>query len=305
MGGLAVTLTTSTPTAPAPEPPVAAPRRAPRQSSQRARRRAWSLVRGVLIALVVVSFGFPLVWMLLASFQPSIVITSADSLREFQFTLENYESVFAKQNFAFFAWNSFVIAAISTLLSLVVGVPAAYAIARWTMNKSSFVVLIARVVPGISLLVPWYFIFARMGLVDSYASLILTHMFVGLPLVVWIMMNTFEALPIELEEAGQIDGLTQIGSFLRVALPLATPGMATSAILSMIFSWNNFLFALVLSGANTKTLPVAIFNFIAYASIDWGGLMAASVVITLPVVLVALFMQRYIVSGLTGGATKG
>lgn len=276
-----------------------------KRMTMRTKRRIWGLSRGVLLTLVVIVFGFPLVWMLIASLQPSIVITSADSLAKFQFTLDNYASVFERQNFAAFAWNSFVIAAISTLLSLLIGVPAAYAIARWRMHRSSMVVLIARVIPGVSLLVPWYYIFAQVGLVDSYAALILTHMFVGLPLVVWIMMNNFESLPVELEEAGQIDGLSRIGAFARVALPLATPGMATASILSMIFSWNNFLFALVLSGANTKTLPVAIFNFISYASIDWGGLMAASVVITLPVMLISLFMQRYIVSGLTGGATKG
>lgn len=273
--------------------------------TRKSRRRLWGTVRGILIALVVVAFGFPLAWMLLASVQPSIVITSPDSISKFQFTLENFVSVFQKQHFAVFAWNSFVIAATTTILSLVIGVPAAYAIARWKMHRSSFVVLIARIVPGISLLVPWYYIFAQVGLVDTYASLILTHMFVGLPLVVWIMMNTFEALPAELEEAGQIDGLSQIGAFARVAVPLAAPGVATATVLSMIFSWNNFLFALVLSGSNTKTLPAAIFNFISYASIDWGGLMAASVVITLPVMLISLFMQRYIVAGLTGGATKG
>lgn len=273
--------------------------------SRRGKRRAWGAVRAILIALVVVAFGFPLVWMLLAAFQPSIVITSSESLSTFQFTWDNFVSVFQKQHFAVFALNSFIVAASTTVLSLVIGAPAAYAITRWNMRRSSFVVLLARVVPGISLLVPWYFIFARVGLVDTFWALILTHMFVGLPLVVWIMMNTFEALPAELEEAGQIDGLSQIGAFVRVALPLSTPGIATASVLSMIFSWNNFLFALVLSGAKTKTLPAAIFNFISYASIDWGGLMAASVVITLPVMIISLFMQRYIVSGLTGGATKG
>jgi multiple sugar transport system permease protein len=102
-----------------------------------------------------------------------------------------------------------------------------------------------------------------------------------------------------------VDGLTRIGAFLRVTLPLSTPGIATAAILSFIFSWNNFLFALVLSDQNTRTLPVAIANFTAYASVDWGGLMAASVLITVPVMAIALLAQRYVVSGLTAGATKG
>lgn len=280
-------------------------RKTPTKRRTTHRKRGASILRGVLIALVAVFFLFPLVWMVTASFKSSIDITSTDSMFSFVPTLQNYTTVFERENFLAFGLNSLLIAMISTALSLVLGVPAAYAIARFSMKKSSIVVLIARVVPGISLLVPWYYIFARVGLVDTYAALILTHMFVGLPLVVWIMITSFESLPVELEEAGQIDGLTRIGTFLRVALPLASPGIATCSILAIIFSWNNFLFALVLSGSNTKTLPVAIFNFISYASIDWGGLMAASVVITLPIMLISMLMQRYVVSGLTGGATKG
>jgi multiple sugar transport system permease protein len=119
------------------------------------------------------------------------------------------------------------------------------------------------------------------------------------------MMSFFDQLPEELEESAQVDGLTAIGAFFRITLPLSVPGIATATILSFIFSWNNFMFALVLSGQATKTLPVAIFDFIGYASIDWGALMAASVVVTTPIMLIALFTQRYIVTGLTAGATKG
>ena len=128
---------------------------------------------------------------------------------------------------------------------------------------------------------------------------------VALPLIVYIMMGFFDGLPVELEESGQVDGLTPIGSFWHLMLPLSVPGMATSAILAFIFSWNNFMFALVLSSSSTKTLPVAIYDFIGYASIDWGALMAASTVVTLPIMLMSLFAQKYIVSGLTAGATKG
>ena len=110
--------------------------------------------------------------------------------------------------------------------------------------------------------------------------LILSHMFVSLPLIVYIMMGYFDGLPLELEESALVDGLTHIGAFRRITLPLSVPGIATAGILSFIFSWNNFMFALVLSGADTKTLPVAIFDFVGYASIDWGGLMAASTVVT-------------------------
>ena len=167
------------------------------------------------------------------------------------------------------------------------------------------VVLLARMIPGVSLLVPWYFIFSQLRMTGGYLPLILSHMFVSLPLILYIMMSFFDQLPEELEESAQVDGLTAIQAFLRITLPLSVPGIATATILSFIFSWNNFMFALVLSGPTTKTLPVAIFDFIGYASIDWGALMAASVVVTTPIMVIALFTQRYIVSGLTAGATKG
>jgi len=128
--------------------------------------------------------------------------------------------------------------------------------ARYKMTKSSTGVLIARVIPGVSLLIPWYFVFAQLGLVGGYSGLIISHMFVSLPLIVWIMLSYFESSPIELEEAAEIDGLTPIGAFRHIVLRLATPGIATAGILAFIFSWNNFMFALILAGQNTTTLPV-------------------------------------------------
>ena len=201
--------------------------------------------------------------------------------------------------------NSLWVAFASTTLSLLLGVPAAYSMSRFTMKRSALVVLMARVIPGVSLLVPWYYVFSNLQMVGGYSVLILSHMFVALPLIVYIMMGYFDSLPLELEESALVDGLTPIGAFRRITLPLSVPGIATAGILSFIFSWNNFMFALVLSGANTKTLPVAIFDFVGYASIDWGGLMAAATVVTLPIMVIALFTQKYIVSGLTAGATKG
>ena len=173
------------------------------------------------------------------------------------------------------------------------------------MNRSALVVLMARVIPGVSLLVPWYYVFSNLKMVGGFTVLILSHMFVSLPLIVYIMMGYFDGLPLELEESALVDGLTHIGAFRRITLPLSVPGIATAGILSFIFSWNNFMFALVLSGSETKTLPVAIFDFVGYASIDWGGLMAAATVVTLPIMMIALFAQKYVVSGLTAGATKG
>lgn len=266
------------------------------------RVEVWRWVAIVVVSLV---FLFPLLWMLASAFKTSLDITDPSAMFSFSPTMRNFQNVLTEQNFLPFIWNSLVVGVVSTAISLVIGVPAAYAMARHGMHRSSGSLLLARIIPGVSLLVPWYFVFSRMGLVGGYTPLVVSHMFVTLPLIAWIMLSFFEGIPIDLEEAGRVDGLSQIGVFRKIALPLAVPGVATASILAFIFSWNNFLFALVLSGENTRTLPVAIFNFIAYSSIDWGGLMAASVIITLPVMVMALFTQKYIVSGLTAGATKG
>lgn len=275
--------------------------RRPRRPAQ----TATSIARVIALILVIAGFLLPLLWMVLASLKTSLDITDPGKTLIFSPTMDNYRTVFGQENFLPFIWNSFVIGFGSTALSLILGVPAAYAMSRFDMRRSSALVLMARIIPGVSLLVPWYYVFSNLRLVGNYSALILSHMFVALPLIVWIMMSYFDQMPTELEESAQVDGLTPIGAFLRISLPLAMPGIATASILAFIFSWNNFMFALVLSGESTRTLPVAIFNFIAYANIDWGGLMAAATVITVPIMVLALFMQRYIVAGMTAGATKG
>jgi multiple sugar transport system permease protein len=278
----------------------------PSPSPQRRRKpRAYPIFRFVALAVVVILFIAPLVWMLIASFKTNVDIYDASKTILFTPTLENYANVLSRNNYFVFIFNSFWVAFASTVLSLILGVPAAYAMSRFTMHRSAMVVLMARIIPGVSLLVPWYFIFANLRLVGGFGVLILSHMFVALPLIVYILISFFDSMPLELEEQAQVDGLTAIGAFRRISLPLSVPGLATAGILSFIFSWNNFMFALVLSGANTKTLPVAIFNFVSYASIDWGSLMSAAVVVTVPIMVIALFTQKYIVSGLTAGATKG
>jgi len=259
----------------------------------------------VALAVIVIVFVAPLLWMLLSSFKTNVDIYDAAKTFTFSPTLSNYGNVLGRDNYFSFVFNSFWVAFCSTGLSLIIGVPAAYSMSRFVMHRSAMVVLLARIIPGVSLLVPWYFIFANLRLVGGFSVLIISHIFVALPLIVYIMMSFFDSLPTELEESAQVDGLTPIGAFTRITLPLSVPGIATSGILAFIFSWNNFMFALVLSGADTKTLPVAIFNFVSYASIDWGGLMAAAVIVTVPIMVIALFTQKYIVSGLTAGATKG
>jgi len=265
----------------------------------------YRIFRVIAIVVVVLGFIVPILWMLLASFKNDVDIYNAAKTFIFTPTVRNYLTVFAEQDFLKYFLNSLIIGTGATGFSLLLGVPAAYAMARFTMRKSANVVLLARVIPSISLIVPWYAIFAWTGLIGGYPAVIIAHMFTALPLIVWIMMPYFQGLPIDLEEAGEVDGLTPIGAFLRVTLPLSAPGIATSGILAFIFSWNMFLFSLVLTGSNTRTLPVAIMNFIGYASIDWGGLMAATASITVPIMVISIFFQKYVVAGMTAGAQKG
>lgn len=266
---------------------------------------AYKVFRVGALLLVVVGLLMPLIWMVAASLKTNVDIYDTSKALLFSPTVENYKTVLDQANYVTFIINSLWVAFASTVLSLLLGVPAAYSMSRFAMKRSALVVLMARVIPGVSLLVPWFYVFSNLKLVGGFTVLILSHMFVGLPLVVYIMMGYFDGMPLELEESAQVDGLTPIGAFRRITLPLSTPGIATAGILAFIFSWNNFMFALVLSGAKTKTLPVAIFDFVGYAAIDWGGLMAAATVVTVPIMVIALLAQKYVVSGLTAGATKG
>jgi multiple sugar transport system permease protein len=222
----------------------------------------------------------------------------------FAVTFKNYAEVFQKNPFVLYIWNSSVVAAGTTLLGLAVGLPAAFSIARWRQQGLALTVLVARIVPGISYLIPWYILFRHLHLVDTYLALILTHLVVGLPLIIWVLIGFFEDIPQELEDAALIDGCSYFSTFRRIALPLVRPGIVAAAILSFIFSWNNFLFSVILAGRHTRTLPIAVFNMISYEEISWGPLAAAATMITLPVIILTLIVQRHIVSGLTFGAVK-
>lgn len=265
-----------------------------------------SIGKHFLIYLALFLAVFPIFWMFLSSFQPNQTIINANrGIFDFVPTLENYINVIKKYDFLKYSWNSFVVAALATVFSLIIGLPCAYVVARFKLRKASMIALLVRMIPGISFLLPWFSIFARMGLRDTYTALILTHMLVALPFIVWIMIPNFESIPMELQEAAWIDGCTQYGAFWRIVLRLSIPGIFTASLLAFIFSWNNFMFSLILAGRNTLTLPVAIFNFVSYAYVDWGGLMAGATIITLPIVLLSLCLQKYIISGLTAGAVKG
>ena len=201
--------------------------------------------------------------------------------------------------------NSTIVALFSVGIALLFGLPASYAIARFRMRKIGIALLIARMVPFISYLIPWFIVFRSLRLVDTYIALVTTHLIITLPFVIWIMVNFFEGVPESLEEAAMVDGCTIFQAFLRILLPVVRNGIFTASVLSFIFSWNQFLFSLILSGNRTMTVPVAVFQFISYEEINWGGLAAAATVITIPPLILTVFIQKYMIRGLTSGAVKG
>ena len=248
---------------------------------------------------------FPFLYMVLSSFKTNVDLFNMDKLFVFKPTLQNYIDVFTRYSFAKPLRNTAVISIVSTALSLLLGVPAAYSIARFKQQSFSNIILAVRIIPGIAFLVPWYLIFTKLNLNGTFTSLILCHMLVALPYIIWIMIPFFEKLPQELEESAMMDGCTRLQAFSRIMLPISIPGLITATILVFISSWNNFIFGLILGTSKTQPLPVAIFSFISYTEVNWGGMMAASVVITIPIIIISLILQRYIIAGLTAGAVKG
>ena len=268
------------------------------------------LIDRVLLALCVFLLVSPAVmfflWMLSLAFKndvdnlayPPVFIPNPP-------TFANFRKVFDSGPFFLYLWNSIVVSGLATLIALAVGVPAGYGIARLKARKLLMTILIARMTPAISFLIPLFTLFQALGLTGTLAPVIITHLVVTVPIMVYIVAGYFETLPHELEEAAVVDGCSPWQRFRHIALPLARPGITVAAILAFIFSWNNFIFGAVLSGRETRTLPVAVYNVLTFEQIAWGPLAAAALLVTLPVLVLTLLIQKEIVGGLTAGGVKG
>ncbi len=220
-------------------------------------------------------------------------------------TFANFLDVFRKNDFVNYTLNSVIVSFSATGLALLIGVPAGYGIAKARAQRAALLILIARITPGLSYLIPLFLLFQWLELTGTLAPIIITHLVITVPIVVWIMIGFFEGLPGELEEAALVDGATIWQAFRHVAMPLARPGITVALILAFIFSWNNFIFGIVLAGRETRTLPVAVYNVLTFEQVSWGPLAAAALMVTLPVLLLTLLMQKEIVAGLTAGGVKG
>ena len=269
------------------------------------RRRAKTIFLYAFMLFFSAPFIFVFVWMVMASLKTHLQNTAIPPLLIFEPTFENYHRVFTRTPIVQYFNNSVIVAIGSTGLGLLLGLPAAFSIALYRQHGLALAVLSSRIMPGMSYLVPWFILFSVLQLIGTHLAVILSHLTVTMPVIIWILIGFFEDLPRELFDAARIDGCSIYSAFGRVALPLALPGVIVSGILAFIFSWNNFMLSLILGGSGVRTLPVAVYNFIGETQIDWGGLNATATTVTLPVVFFILIVQRHVVKGLTLGAVKG
>jgi len=268
-----------------------------------------TLAYGVLVALALAVL-FPFYWMIITSFKNEDQMRSVVSMFwPKPFAVENYRQLLAKTEFAAWYGNSVFVAVSSTLLATAVGTIGAYALARLKFRGRGFMAsatLITYLVPPSILFIPLYKQMQGLGMANSLSGLIAAYPSFTVPFVTWLLMGYFESIPEELEEAAMIDGATRFGAFWRVVLPLSAPGVLAAALYAFTQAWNEFLYALVfITDVKLRTLPVGLSSFITGDVYGWGYLMAGAVLTTVPVIAAYIYLQKYMVEGLTAGSVKG
>jgi multiple sugar transport system permease protein len=266
-----------------------------------------------LVALLVLVLALaPVYWMLTISFKHEVdQFAVPPKWFSFSPTLEHYADAFLGRSFGLYLVNSLIVAVGSTACALVLGTLAAYSLARFRLpykldQKLALWILSTRMMPAIVTVVPLFLIMRDLRLVNTRLSLVIVYTAFNLPFVVWMMRGFFAEVPRDLEEAAMIDGDSRWGAFRRIVLPLVSPGLAATAVFCLIISWNEFLFALVLTQTDeAMTLPVGIAGRVTQYGIQWGSMSAAAVVAIVPILAFALAVQRYLVRGLSLGAVKG
>jgi multiple sugar transport system permease protein len=276
------------------------------------------MVRGVLLTIVGLFFLFPIVWVFLMSFQTNATILRIPPSLFFSPTLDNYTALISGKletqagtlQIAFMnnLLNSVILSVSSVALSLLLGIPAAYAFARFRFRLGeniAFTLLSFRFAPPLLVLLPLLLYFRTIGLDNTYIGLIWVYQLITLPLILWIVRGYFEDISEDIEHAYRVDGNGWFKTFIRIAVPLARPGIAAATLLAFIFAWNNFVFALILASADKQPVTVGALAFVTASGIQYGQIAAALVLSVIPTLLLALYAQRYLVEGLSLGAVKG
>jgi len=279
-----------------------------RPGAMRSPSRWWRVLRrhgrAAAAVLLLLALLFPFLWLVQLAFRPAGDLFSDDLL--FRPTLASFASLL-QGNFARSFGNSLVVSTLSTVLSLAIGVPAAYALTRWNFRGRGQValwILATRMAPPIAFTIPFFLAYRWLGLQDTVLGLAIVYLTFNLAVVIWLMQTFFEAVPAALEEAAYIDGCGVWQAFWRVTLPLAAPGLAATAVLCFVFAWNDFFYALILTRTEAITAPVAIVDFLQYEGWEWSRIAAAGTLVMSPVVVFTLLVRKWLVRGLTAGGLK-
>lgn len=275
------------------------------------------ILRYAAILVVLLFFFFPIFWMLLTSFKPEAAIMVSPPRFFFTPTLENYQHALFDKGFLFYVRNTLIISVISTAIVIVVGSLAAYSFARYNVGDGHvlFFILSTKMMPAIAVILPYFLIFRDIGRtgfgkfmhlgLDQHGALIVSYVMFNLPFAIWLLVSFFQDIPRELEQSARMDGLSRLKVLRKVTLPLAAPGIAVTTVFTLIFCWNEFLFAYILTRKFTSTVTVGVESFFTLQGILWGPVAAAATISVAPMLLFVLLMQRYMVRGLTFGAVRG
>ena len=272
------------------------------------RKRTHSIAIWTVLSLFTLWTVIPIALVVLNSFKRAKDIFTVAPRLLFTPTLDNYVNAFTKANFGLYYLNSVIVALTSTVVVIVIGTFAAYALTSFRLRSANTIAnsfFLGKLVPVISMLLPLFVIINAVGLRGTLAGPIIAHVALNLPFVVWLMMGFLRDVPHELQQAAMIDGCTRMQTFWKVLFPLILPGVAAAFVLSMQYSWNELLFALQLTNLDTYTLPVGIAGFVGAISVDWGLSSAAATATMVPLIIVGFFVQKHIAAGTTGGAVKG
>lgn len=270
-------------------------------------RGSYARLRMAFALLATVIFVFPILWMFLTAFKTGNQAFSNSAALFFTPTLENFRAIIVDSDFGSAVLTSVKVAGLSTLLALLLGSGIAYPMARYPFRGEKSLaewMMSLRIIPPIVTIIPMFLIMRAIGLSGTDWSVIVVYTFMNLPLAVWLLRGFYRDVPKEIEEAAELDGLGQLGIFFRIVVPLAAPGIVATGLLCLMFAWNDFLFANILTGANTRTATVALTEFVTPVGVAWTKIMAAGTVVVLPVFIAALGAQKYLVRGLTMGSVK-
>jgi len=261
----------------------------------------------ILISFLVIAVMFPFIWILVMSFKPTEDMFAWPPKVFFEPTIKHYLGLWDGE-FPKSFWNSLVTSVGSTVLAMLFGVPGAYALSRMsfeTGSRLSLFILASRMAPPIAFTIPYFLAYRYIGLHDTKTGLILIYLTFNLSLVIWLMRSFFDAIPRTLEEAAWIDGASMWQAFIRIILPMSGPGLAATAILCFLYSWNDFFFALILTRTEATTAPVAVVNFLDHEGWQWGKIAAGGTMVMMPVLIFSIAVRKFLISGMTAGAVKG